>query len=103
MAGENNSFGLINAVTRTAQDMESYNRATELERLGGEMLSSVRVKERPALNNVFNLPTISKLPLPPIPNARESEIEEETAVAERVEPNLERWPERLPEKLLTIA
>lgn len=31
-------FGLVNAVTRTAQDVESYDRATDLERLGGTIL-----------------------------------------------------------------
>ena len=33
--GDLSRFGLANAVTRTAQDVESYDRATELERLGG--------------------------------------------------------------------
>ncbi len=32
-------YGLHNAVTRTAQDVESYDRATELEQLGGTILS----------------------------------------------------------------
>lgn len=31
-------FGLANAITRTAQDVESYDRATELERLGGTVI-----------------------------------------------------------------
>lgn len=31
-------YGLINAVTRTAQDVESYDRAVELERLGGTII-----------------------------------------------------------------
>lgn len=31
-------YGLINAVTRSSQDIEDYNRATVLERLGGEIL-----------------------------------------------------------------
>ena len=39
MAGDNSRFGLINAVTRASQDIDDYNRATELERLGGELLS----------------------------------------------------------------
>lgn len=33
-------FGLLNAVTRTAQDVDSYERATELEALGGSLLDS---------------------------------------------------------------
>ena len=39
ISGDNTMFGLINAVTRASQDMEDYNRATDLERLGGELLS----------------------------------------------------------------
>jgi hypothetical protein len=31
-------FGLLNAITRQAQDVEDYDRATELERLGGEII-----------------------------------------------------------------
>ena len=33
--GDLSRFGLMNAVTRTAEDVESYDRATELEALGG--------------------------------------------------------------------
>lgn len=36
--GDLSKFGLANAVTRTAQDVESYDRATELERLGGNII-----------------------------------------------------------------
>ncbi len=36
--GELNKFGVIQAVTRRAQDEVDYDRATELERLGGEIL-----------------------------------------------------------------
>lgn len=32
------SWGLANAITRTAQDAESYDRATELESLGGDVI-----------------------------------------------------------------
>lgn len=39
MGGDNSRYGLIQAVTRASQDIESYNRATELERLGGELLT----------------------------------------------------------------
>lgn len=42
ISGDNTMFGLINAVTRASQDMEDYNRATELERLGGELLYQSR-------------------------------------------------------------
>ena len=34
----NNLFGLINAVTRTATDVESYDRSIELQRIGMEMM-----------------------------------------------------------------
>ena len=43
MSGDNSRFGLINAVTRASQDIEDYNRATELERLGGELLSQSKM------------------------------------------------------------
>jgi hypothetical protein len=46
MAGDNTQFGLINAVTRTSQDIADYNRATELERLGGELLSQIKHAEK---------------------------------------------------------
>jgi hypothetical protein len=62
MAGENTSFGLINAVTRASQDIPEYNRATELERLGGEILSQVKVTERAPKDNVFNLPEKAAFP-----------------------------------------
>lgn len=35
-------WGVLNAVTRTAQDVESYDRATELEQLGGKILNLPR-------------------------------------------------------------
>lgn len=37
-SNEMNRFGFANAVTRTAQDVDNYDRATELERLGGEII-----------------------------------------------------------------
>ena len=40
MAGDCSQYGLINAVTRASQDVDDYGRATELERLGGELLAS---------------------------------------------------------------
>jgi ribonucleoside-diphosphate reductase alpha chain len=36
--GDLSAWGYLNAVTRSAQDIESYDRATDLERLGGQML-----------------------------------------------------------------
>jgi len=40
--GDFTRFGLLNAVTRTAEDAKSYDRAIELERLGGEILDLPR-------------------------------------------------------------
>jgi len=37
--GGTNLFSLVNAVTRTAQDVSSYDRAMELERIGGDILA----------------------------------------------------------------
>lgn len=37
--GDLSAWGLISAVTRTAQDSESYERASELEALGGQLLA----------------------------------------------------------------
>ncbi|WP_371371021.1 DUF932 domain-containing protein [Sporomusa aerivorans] len=39
MGADNSRYGLINAVTRASQDVDDYTRATELERLGGELLA----------------------------------------------------------------
>ena len=36
--GDLSQYGLINAVTRTSQEIENYDRATELERLGGQLM-----------------------------------------------------------------
>jgi hypothetical protein len=36
--GDTSLFGLVNAVTRTATDVESYDRSVELQRIGGEIL-----------------------------------------------------------------
>jgi Domain of unknown function (DUF932) len=36
--GDLSQWGLANAVTRAAQDMESYDRATELEKIGGDVI-----------------------------------------------------------------
>ncbi|TXH55904.1 MAG: DUF932 domain-containing protein [Desulfurellales bacterium] len=40
--GELNRFGLMNAVTRYSQDVESYDRATQFEKLGGAVLELPR-------------------------------------------------------------
>jgi hypothetical protein len=40
--GDLTRFGLLNAVTRTAEDAKSYDRAIELERVGGEILDLPR-------------------------------------------------------------
>lgn len=37
-SGDFNRFGMVNAVTRAAQDLESYDRAIEFERFGGDVL-----------------------------------------------------------------
>lgn len=36
--GDLTRYGLFNAITRTAQDLESYDRASEFERLGGQVI-----------------------------------------------------------------
>ena len=36
--GDFSKFGLVQAVTRAAQDVESYDRAVELERIGGQII-----------------------------------------------------------------
>jgi len=36
--GDMSQWGLANAITRTAQDLQSYDRATELERIGGRIV-----------------------------------------------------------------
>ncbi len=38
MGNDYSHFGLVNAVTRSSQDVTDYNRATELERIGGTLL-----------------------------------------------------------------
>jgi hypothetical protein len=37
--GDLSAYGMLNAITRTAQDVESYDRATELESTGSKVLS----------------------------------------------------------------
>ena len=38
MGNDFSHYGLVNAVTRSSQDVQDYNRATELERVGGILL-----------------------------------------------------------------
>lgn len=40
--GDLSQYGLLNAITRTAQDVDDYDRATELERAGGTILELPR-------------------------------------------------------------
>ncbi len=39
MGADNSRYGLVNAVTAASKIAKSYERATELERIGGEILS----------------------------------------------------------------
>lgn len=38
--GDFTQWGIVNALTRTSQDVESYDRATDLERFGGQLAAS---------------------------------------------------------------
>ncbi|MEN6622743.1 MAG: DUF932 domain-containing protein, partial [Smithella sp.] len=49
MGEDSSKYGLINAVTRASQDMEDYTLATELERLGGELLVLPPIKNKAVL------------------------------------------------------
>lgn len=40
--GDLSAYGLMNAVTRTSQDLESYDRATEFEAMGSQVLTMPR-------------------------------------------------------------
>ena len=53
------SYGLVNAITRSSQDVADYNRATELERIGGMLLdeSVESVKSR----KIIMLPQTEKV------------------------------------------
>ena len=54
MDNDFSQFGLVNAVTRASQDVDNYNRATELERIGEQFLedSIKSIKQ----NNLVLLP-----------------------------------------------
>jgi len=36
--GDPSAYGIVNAVTHASQDVEDYDRATELEALGGKLI-----------------------------------------------------------------
>ena len=55
MSNDYTAFGLVNAVTRCSQDIPDYNRATELERLGGTILDE-SVKLSKVQPNMLLLP-----------------------------------------------
>jgi hypothetical protein len=46
LGGDLSAYGALNAVTRIAQDVESYDRATDLETVGGEILTLATTKPR---------------------------------------------------------
>ena len=53
MQGDNSCYGLVNAVTAASKIAKTYERATDLERIGGEILSL------PVPRNILPPPTIS--------------------------------------------
>ena len=53
MCGDNSRYGLVNAVTAASKIAKTYERATDLERIGGEILSM------PVSRNMLPPPTIS--------------------------------------------
>ena len=55
MGNDFTAFGLVNAVTRSSQDVPDYNRATDLERLGGTLLDD-SLHAVKSLNNPLLLP-----------------------------------------------
>ena len=49
-------YGLVNAVTRSAQDSSTYVRATELEKIGSDILyEGVKAAKRGYESDVFGL------------------------------------------------
>ena len=54
-AGDYSLFGLVNAVTRASQDSKDYNRATELERIGGLLLEE-GVERNKSKSKILMLP-----------------------------------------------
>jgi len=47
--GDLSQYGMLNAVTRTANDLENYDRAVELEEIGGKVLNLNFAQARPFL------------------------------------------------------
>ena len=47
------AFGLVNAVTRSSQDVADYNRATDLERLGGTLLEESMSSSKNKTNTII--------------------------------------------------
>ncbi len=65
IGADNSKYGLINAVTRASQDIEDYTRATELERLGGELLTVLVGKNKLLVPAIYPVekPPINVIPL----------------------------------------
>ena len=57
MGNDFSQYGLVNAVTRSSQDVADYNRATELERLGGVLLEEGTETDKS--RNLILLPQVS--------------------------------------------
>ena len=53
MQGDRSRYGLVNAVTAASKIAKTYERATDLERIGGEILAL------PVPRNILPPPTIS--------------------------------------------
>lgn len=52
--GDLSAYGLLNAITRTSQDVQDYDRATELERDGSRVLDFLRESNRKSNFKVNN-------------------------------------------------
>lgn len=65
IGADNSKYGLINAVTRASQDIEDYTRATELERLGGELLTVPVGKSKLIVPAIYPVekPLVNVIPL----------------------------------------
>ncbi len=53
MENDFSAFGLVNAVTRSSQDVADYNRATDLERLGGTLLEESMSSSKNKTNTIM--------------------------------------------------
>lgn len=64
MGGDNSRYGLVNAVTAASKIAKSYERATDLERIGGEILSlPVSLNLLPPAVNVYQeVPEYESIP-----------------------------------------